>query len=159
PFKSGTGFWSRVWGGVTNVAGNAWSGLKNGVKKFTSMLKFITNAVAHPVKTLNSKMNLSTKGLDAVYKDFGTGFFKKTTGQAKKCWKTLWSMASEASNAGADGGMKGDDYRYKSRGKDSGADPWGYFFRECVSFVASRLANSGVSASKFSHLGNGRDWV
>ena len=68
-------------------------------------------------------------------------------------------MASEASNAGADGGMKGDDYRYKSRGKDSGADPWGYFFRECVSFVASRLANSGVSASKFSHLGNGRDWV
>lgn len=159
PFKSGTGFWSRVWGGVTNVAGNAWDGLKNGVKKFTSMLKFITNAVAHPVKTLNGKLNLNTKGLDAVYKDFGSGFFKKTTGQAKKWWKTLWSMASEASNAGADGGMKGDDYRYKSRGKDSGADPWGYFFRECVSFVASRLANSGVSASKFSHLGNGRDWV
>ena len=159
PFKSGTGFWSRVWGGVTNVAGNAWDGLKNGVKKFTSMLKFITNAVAHPVKTLNGKLNLNTKGLDAVYKDFGTGFFKKTTGQAKKWWKTLWSMASEASDSGADGGMKGDDYRYKSRGKDSGADPWGYFFRECVSFVASRLANSGVSASKFSHLGNGRDWV
>ena len=159
PFKSGTGFWSRAWKGVTNVAGNAWDGLKNGVKKFTSMLKFITNAVAHPVKTLNGKLNLNTKGLDAVYKDFGTGFFKKTTGQAKKWWKTLWSMASEASDSGADGGMKGDDYRYKSRGKDSGADPWGYFFRECVSFVASRLANSGVSASKFSHLGNGRDWV
>ena len=159
PFKSGTGFWSRAWKGVTNVAGNAWDGLKNGVKKFTSMLKFITNAVAHPVKTLNGKLNLNTKGLDAVYKDFGTGFFKKTTGQAKKWWKTLWSMASEASDSGANGGMKGDDYRYKSRGKDSGADPWGYFFRECVSFVASRLANSGVSASKFSHLGNGRDWV
>lgn len=160
PFKSGTGFWSRVWGGVTNVAGNAWSGLKNGVKKFTSMLKFITNAVAHPVKTLNGKLNLNTKGLDAVYKDFGTGFFKKTTGQAKKWWKTLWSMASEASNAGADGGMKGDDYKYKNRVPDSmPPDEWGYFIRECVSFVANRLANSGVPASKFSHLGDGRNWV
>lgn len=160
PFKSGTGFWSRVWGGVTNVAGNAWSGLKNGVKKFTSMLKFITNAVAHPVKTLNGKLNLNTKGLDAVYKDFGTGFFKKTTGQAKKWWKTLWSMASEASDSGADGGMKGDDYKYKHRAPDSyPPDEWGYFIRECVSFVANRLANSGVPASKFSHLGDGRNWV
>lgn len=160
PFKSGTGFWSRVWGGVTNVAGNAWSGLKNGVKKFTSMLKFITNAVAHPVKTLNSKMNLSTKGLDAVYKDIGGGLFKNTKGQAKKWWKTLWSMASESSSAGADGGMKGDDYRWKNRVADSGnGDPFGYFFKECVSFVASRLANSGVSPSKFSHLGSGYQWV
>ena len=160
PFKSGTGFWSRVWGGVTNVAGNAWDGLKNGVKKFTSMLKFITNAVAHPVKTLNGKLNLNTKGLDAVYKDFGTGFFKKTTGQAKKWWKTLWSMASEASNAGADGGMKGDDYKYKNRVADSmPPDEWGYYIKECVSFVANRLANLGVPAGKFSHLGNGSDWV
>lgn len=160
PFKSGTGFWSRAWKGVTNVAGNAWDGLKNGVKKFTSMLKFITNAVAHPVKTLNGKLNLNTKGLDAVYKDFGTGFFKKTTGQAKKWWKTLWSMASEASNAGADGGMKGDDYQYKNRVADSmPPDKWGYFIKECVSFVASRLANSGVPAHKFSHLGNGSEWV
>ena len=160
PFKSGTGFWSRVWGGVTNVAGNAWSGLKNGVKKFTSMLKFITNAVAHPVKTLNGKLNLNTKGLDAVYKDFGGGFFKKTTGQAKKWWKTLWSMASESSNAGADGGMKGDDYKYKNRVADSmPPDEWGYYIKECVSFVANRLANLGVPASKFSYLGNGMDWV
>ena len=161
-FASGTGFWSRVWGGVTNVAGNAWDGLKNGVKKFTSMLKFITNAVAHPVKTLNSKMSLKTSGLDSVYKDFGGAFFGKVKGQAKNWWKTLWNMASDASNAGADGGMKGDDYRFKNKKKDEGmpgGDPWGYFFRECVSFIASRLANSGVPASKFSHLGNGRDWV
>ena len=161
-FASGTGFWSRVWGGVTNVAGNAWDGLKNGVKKFTSMLKFITNAVAHPVKTLEGKMSLKTAGLDSVYKDFGGAFFGKVKGQAKNWWKTLWNMASDASNAGADGGMKGDDYRFKNKKKDEGmpgGDPWGYFFRECVSFIASRLANSGVPASKFSHLGNGRDWV
>lgn len=159
-FAGGTGFWSRLWGGVTNVAGNAWDGLKNGVKKFTSMLSFITNAVAHPVKTLEGKMGLKTDSLDAVYKDFGGSFFKKVKGQAKDWWKTLWNMASDSSEAGADGGMKGDDYRFKDRAPDSGnGDPWGYFFKECVSFVASRLANLGVPAGKFSHLGNGRDWV
>ena len=159
-FASGTGFWSRAWKGVTNVAGNAWDGLKNGVKKFTSMLKFITNAVAHPVKTLEGKMSLKTNGLDSVYKDFGGAFFGKVKGQAKNWWKTLWSMASDASNAGADGGMKGDDYKYKHRAPDSyPPSEWGYFIKECVDFVASRLANSGVPASKFSHLGNGMDWV
>ncbi|KAA8439159.1 CHAP domain-containing protein [Weissella paramesenteroides] len=158
-FASGTGFWSRLWGGVTDVAGNAWSGLKNGVAKFTKMLEFITNAVAHPVKTLESKLSLKTAGLDSVYKDFGGAFFSKVKGQAKDWWSTLWNMANDASSAGADGGMKGDDYRYKGKVADSGADPWGYFFKECVSFVASRLANLGVSTAKFSHLGNGMDWV
>ena len=159
-FANGTGFWSRLWGGVTDVAGNAWSGLKNGVKKFTEMFKFITNAVAHPVKTLESKLSLKTAGLDSVYKDFGGAFFGKVKGQAKDWWKTLWNMASDASNAGADGGMKGDDYKYKNRVADSmPPDEWGYFIKECVSFVANRLANSGVPASKFSHLGNGMDWV
>ncbi|MFL2019439.1 aggregation-promoting factor C-terminal-like domain-containing protein [Weissella hellenica] len=159
-FASGTGFWSRLWGGVTNVAGNAWSGLKNGVKKFTEMFKFITNAVAHPVKTLQDKFNPSAKGLAGMFDSFGTAMFKKPKSQAKNWWKTLWSMANDASSAGADGGMKGDDYRFKNRVADSGnGDPWGYFFKECVSFIASRLANSGVPASKFSHLGNGMDWV
>ena len=160
PFASGTGFWSRAWNGITNVAGNAWDGLKNGVKKFTKMLGFITNAVAHPVKTLEGKFNPKASSLDAVYKDLGSGLFKKTKNQAKGWWKTLWSMADEASNSGASAGMKGDDYRYKNRVADSGnGDPWGYFFKECVSFVASRLANMGVPASKFSHLGNGSQWT
>lgn len=159
-FASGTGFWNRIWGGVTNVAGNAWGGLKNCVKKFTEMFKFITNAVAHPVKTLESKLNLKTAGLDSVYKDFGGAFFGKVKGQAKDWWKTLWSMASDASNAGADGGMKGDDYKYKNRVADSNPpSEWGYFIKECTDFIASRLANSGVSTAKFSHLGNGMDWV
>ena len=58
-----------------------------------------------------------------------------------------------------DRGAKGDDYRFKDKAKDAGADPWGYFYRECVSFVASRLANLGVKPSLFSHLGNGNQWI
>ena len=159
-FASGTGFWSRLWGGVTDVAGNAWSGLKNGVAKFTKMFEFITNAVAHPVKTLEGKMSLNTSGLDSVYKDFGGAFFGKVKGQAKDWWSTLWNMANDASSSGADGGMKGDDYKYKNRAPDSNPpDEWGYFIKECVSFVANRLSNMGVSANLFSHLGNGSDWV
>lgn len=56
-------------------------------------------------------------------------------------------------------GAKGDDYRFKDKAKDAGADPWGYYFRECVSFVASRLANLGVNQSLFSHLGDGNQWI
>jgi SLT domain-containing protein/phage-related protein len=162
PFKSGTGFWSGVFGGVTKVAGNVWNGMKNGVKKFTEMFKFITNAVAHPVKTLQDKFNPSAKGLAGMFDSFGTAMFKKPKSQAKNWWKTLWSMANDASAVGASAGNLGDDYQFKNKAKDEGmpsGDPWGYFFRECVSFVASRLSNLGVSASKFSFLGNGRDWV
>ena len=69
-------------------------------------------------------------------------------------------MASSSMDEGTTAmGAKGDDYRFKDRAKDSGADPWGYYFRECVSFVASRLANLGVNPSLFSHLGDGRKWV
>ena len=159
-FKSGTGFWSGVFDKVTNVAGNAWNGLKNGVKKFTEMFKFITGAVAHPVKTLEGKFNPNADGLAGFFDSFGNSMFKKPKSQAKGWWKTLWSMASEASSSGASAGNKGDDYRFKNRVADSGnGDPWGYFFKECVSFVASRLANMGVPASKFSHLGNGSQWT
>lgn len=162
-FAGGTGFWSHIKGfagDVGHIAGNAWNGLKNGVKKFTEMFKFITNAVAHPVKTMEGVFNPKAKGLPGIFTDIGSGFFKNAKKQAQGWWKTLWSMADESSNSGASAGMKGDDYRYKNRVADSGnGDPWGYFFKECVSFVASRLANLGVPASKFSHLGNGRDWV
>ncbi|WP_404975664.1 hypothetical protein NBT14_04175 [Weissella paramesenteroides] len=77
-FANGTGFWknlvSGVGGTISGIAGKAWDGLKNGVAKFTKMFEFITNAVAHPVKTLEGKMSLNTSGLDSVYKDFGGGF-------------------------------------------------------------------------------------
>ncbi len=69
-------------------------------------------------------------------------------------------MASSSMDEGTVAmGAKGDDYRFKDKAKDAGADPWGYYFRECVSFVASRLANLGVNPSLFSHLGNGNQWV
>ncbi|WP_257229718.1 tape measure protein [Leuconostoc sp. DB-1] len=160
-FSGGTGFWSKLMSGagstISNVAGSLWGGLKNGVEKFTKMFGYITGAVADPAGTLGKVMNLKSGGVSNVMDGLASGAYKKVTNQAKDWWSTLWSMANESSNTG--GGEKGDDYAFKSKSKDSGVDPWGYFYRECVSFVASRLKNMGVSADLFSHLGNGADWV
>lgn len=160
-FAKGTGFWSKLISGagstISNVAGSIWGGLKNGVEKFTKMFSYITGAVADPAGTLGKVLNLKSGGVSSVMDGLASGAFKKVTSTAKDWWSTLWSMANESSNTGS--GEKGDDYAFKSKSKDSGVDPWGYFYRECVSFVASRLKNMGVSADLFSHLGNGADWV
>ena len=165
-FAKGTGFFGNLWKGITNfggsvakVAGNVWDGLKNGIEKFAKMLSFIGEAVLNPTKTLEKKFNPSSKGMAGMFDNFGSMLFKSATNGAKTWWKELWSMAKSASNEGGVAmGAVGDDYRFKNRIADSGADPWGYFFKECVSFVASRLANLGVNPSLFSGLGNGNQW-
>lgn len=159
PFAKGTGFWPKVWNTATNVAGSVWDGLKDGVDKFTKMLSFITDAVAHPVDTLAKKFNPNSDKLDGMFKHLGNALYKKPIENAKDWWKELWSMANEKASPDIQAGAIGDDYQFKDRAADSGADPWGYFFKECVSFVASRLANQGVNPSLFSHLGNGNMWL
>ena len=159
PFAKGTGFWSKVWNTATNVAGSVWDGLKDGVDKFTKMLSFITDAVAHPVDTLAKKFNPNSDKLDGMFKHLGNALYKKPVENAKNWWKELWSMANEKASPEVQAGAIGDDYQFKDRAADSGADPWGYYFKECVSFVASRLANQGVNPSLFSHLGNGNMWL
>ena len=158
-FAKGTGFWSKIWNTATNVAGSAWNGLKDGVDKFTKMLSFITDTVAHPIDTLAKKFNPNSDGLDGMFKHLGNALYKKPVENAKNWWKELWSMASEKASPEVQAGAIGDDYQFKDRAADSGADPWGYFFKECVSFVASRLSNQGVNPSLFSHLGNGNMWL
>lgn len=159
PFAKGTGFWSKAWNTATNVAGSVWDGLKDGVDKFTKMLSFITDAVAHPIDTLAKKFNPNSDKLDGMFKHLGNALYKKPVENAKNWWKELWNMANEKASPDIQAGAIGDDYQFKDRAADSGADPWGYFFKECVSFVASRLANQGVNPSLFSHLGNGNMWL
>ncbi len=160
PFASGTGFWSKLWDSTTSIAGNAWDGIKDTAKKFTEMLGFIGGAIKDPAGTLAKKFNPNANKLDGAFNPLGNALFKTPKTQAKGWWSELWNMAQSATDSGG-GSMSaiGDDYRFKQMAKDSGADPWGYFYRECVSFVASRLANEGVKPSLFSHLGNGSDWV
>ena len=159
PFAKGTGFWSKVWNTATDVAGSVWDGLKDGVDKFTKMLSFITDAVAHPIETLAKKFNPKSDNLDGMFKHLGNALYKKPVENAKDWWKELWSMANEKASPEVQAGAIGDDYQFKDRAADSGVDPWGYYFKECVSFVASRLANQGVNPNLFSGLGNGNMWL
>ena len=159
-YAKGTGFWSRIWDTTTNVAGSVWNGLKNGVDKFKKMIEFVGSAIKDPVGTLAKKFSPNADKLAAMFNPLGNALYKKPVGEAKNWWKELWSMANASMDEGTVAiGAKGDDYRFKDKAKDAGVDPWGYYFRECVSFIASRLANLGVNPSLFSHLGNGNQWV
>lgn len=159
-YAKGTGFWSRIWDTTTNVAGSVWNGLKNGVDKFKKMIEFVGSAIKDPVGTLAKKFSPNADKLAALFNPLGNALYKKPVGEAKSWWKELWSMANASMDEGTVAiGAKGDDYRLKDKAKDAGVDPWGYYYRECVSFIASRLANLGVNPSLFSHLGNGNQWV
>lgn len=159
-FAKGTGFWSKIWDTATNVAGSVWDTMKNGVDKFMKMIEFITDTVKDPVGSLAKKFSPNADKLAGMFNPLGNALYKKPVEEAKNWWKELWSMANASMDEGTVAmGAKGDDYRFKDKAKDAGADPWGYFYRECVSFVASRLANLGVKPSLFSHLGNGNQWI
>lgn len=159
-FAKGTGFWSKIWDTATNVAGSVWDTMKNGVDKFMKMIEFVTDVVKDPVGSLAKKFSPNADKLAGMFNPLGNALYKKPIEEAKNWWKELWSMANASMDEGTVAmGAKGDDYRFKDKAKDAGADPWGYFYRECVSFVASRLANLGVKPSLFSHLGNGNQWM
>lgn len=159
-FAKGTGFWSKIWDTATNVAGSVWDTMKSGVDKFMKMIEFVTDVVKDPVGSLAKKFSPNADKLAGMFNPLGNALYKKPVEEAKNWWKELWSMANASMDEGtAAMGAKGDDYRFKDKAKDAGADPWGYFYRECVSFVASRLANLGVKPSLFSHLGNGNQWI
>lgn len=159
-YAKGTGFWSKIWDTTTNIAGSVWNGMKNGVDKFKKMIDFVRSAITDPVGTLAKTFSPNADKLGAMFTPLGNALYKKPVGEAKSWWKELWSMANASMDEGTVAiGAKGDDYRFKDKAKDSGVDPWGYYYRECVSFIASRLANLGVNPSLFSHLGDGRQWV
>lgn len=159
-YAKGTGFWSSIWDTTTNVAGSVWDAMKDGVDKFMKMIEFIGDAIKDPVGTLAKKFNPKADKLHGMFNPLGNALYKKPVEEAKNWWKELWSMANASMDEGSVAmGAKGDDYRFKDKAKDAGADPWGYYFRECVSFVASRLANLGVNPSLFSHLGDGNQWI
>ena len=159
-YAKGTGFWSKVWDTTTNIAGSVWNGMKNGVDKFKKMIDFVRSAIKDPVGTLAKKFSPNADKLGAMFTPLGNALYKKPVGEAKNWWKELWSMANASMDEGTVAiGAKGDDYRFKDKAKDAGVDPWGYYYRECVSFIASRLANLGVNPSLFSYLGDGRQWV
>lgn len=171
-YAEGTGFFGSVWNSISSLLGKndssySWFGKKvtaeENSKEKDAMRDFIKNSAGDKAKqNFHKEMKFSINSFKGLFKDLAKGLFKNPDDQGQKHWKTMWTMAEEAMSEAIGSvamGAVGDDYRYKHMAKDSGADPWGYFFRECVSFVASRLANLGVNPALFSFLGNGNQWI
>lgn len=171
-YADGTGFFGSIWNSVSSLLGknnnsHSWFGKKitaeDDSPEKEKMRDFIKKSAGdNAKKNFHAEMKFSTDSFKGLFKSLAAGLFKNPDNQGQKHWKTMWTMAEEAMSEAVDSvamGAVGDDYRYKHMAKDSGADPWGYFFRECVSFVASRLANLGVNPALFSFLGNGNQWV
>lgn len=161
-FADGTNDW---FGGLKNFFGDAAEDIGDMMKKATGKAAAFFNIVKNPVGYIKDKIfSPVTEGISATkgpaIKALGNAFNsdgKGVQGNQNKWWKELWNMMKDTLSGGGKGGF-GDDYLFKGHAKDDGADPWGYFFRECVSFVASRLKNEGVNPKLFTGLGNGSDW-
>ena len=164
-FANGTGGW---FGGVKSFFGDVADDISDAISSATGKAKDFLNIAMHHVKYIEDKIfNPMTKGFGGLsgkaFSSLGSavGGSKGVKGQQSNWWHELWKMLKDTMSGSGGGGL-GDDYRFKNKKKDEGmpgGDPWGYFFRECVSFVASRLANVGVKPSLFTGLGNGSDWI
>ena len=164
-FANGTGGW---FGSVKSFFGDVADDISDAISSATGKAKDFLNIAMHPVKYIEDKVfspmtkgisNLSGKAISSL--GSAVGGSKGVKGQQSNWWHELWKMLKDTMSGSGGGGL-GDDYRFKNKKKDEGmpgGDPWGYFFRECVSFVASRLANVGVKPSLFTGLGNGSDWI
>ncbi|WP_137604538.1 tape measure protein, partial [Weissella thailandensis] len=165
-FANGTGGW---FGGVKSFFGDVADDISDAISSATGKAKDFLNIAMHPVKYIEDKVfNPMTKGFGGLsgkaFSSLGSavGGSKGVKGQQSNWWHELWKMLKDTMSGAGGGGGLGDDYRFKNKSKDEGmpsGDPWGYFFRECVSFVASRLANVGVKPSLFTGLGNGSNWT
>lgn len=164
-FANGTGGW---FGSVKSFFGDVADDISDAISSATGKAKDFLNIAMHPVKYIEDKVfspmtkgisNLSGKAISSLGSAVGGN--KGVKGQQSNWWHELWNMLKDTMSGSGGGGL-GDDYRFKNKRKDEGmpsGDPWGYFFRECVSFVASRLANVGVKPSLFTGLGNGSNWT
>lgn len=164
-FANGTNDW---FGDVKHFFGDVAGDIGDAISSATGKAKDFLEIAMHPVKYIEDKIfNPMTKGIGnlagSAISSLGSaiGGNNGVKGQQNNWWHELWNMLKDTMSGSGGGGL-GDDYRFKNKSKDEGApsgDPWGYFFRECVSFVASRLANVGVNPSLFTGLGNGSNWT
>lgn len=164
-FANGTNDW---FGDVKHFFGDVAGDIGDAISSATGKAKDFLGIAMHPVKYIEDKIfSPMTKGIGnlagSAISSLGSavGGNNGVKGQQNNWWHELWNMLKDTMTGSGGGGL-GDDYRFKNKSKDEGmpsGDPWGYFFRECVSFVASRLSNVGVKPSLFTGLGNGSNWT
>ena len=66
--------------------------------------------------------------------------------------------AAGNSNVNIPAGILGGDYPFTKGPLDYGVDPWGLYYRECVSYAAWKVASTGRFVPHFGGRGNANEW-
>ena len=66
--------------------------------------------------------------------------------------------AAGNSNVNIPPGILGGDYPFTKGPLDYGVDPWGLYYRECVSYAAWKVASTGRFVPHFGGRGNANEW-
>ncbi|WP_439424824.1 tape measure protein [Oenococcus alcoholitolerans] len=148
-YASGTdslgSFMSSISKGAINIWDNVSSAAQDALSKITNPVKTLTG-IADKVFNINST-------------DSGSVSHDAAHGMVKTGIDAIGNFIQKLINSMSSGSVElldTDHYDFKAMGADSGADPWGYFYKECVSYVADMLSKAG--AHGFSHLGNAIQW-
>ncbi|WP_099045129.1 NlpC/P60 family protein [Leuconostoc citreum] len=156
PYAKGTGLFGDIWNGikgagswVAKTASNVWDGAKEGAEKFTKMIGYITDAIAHPIKTLEDKFNPKTDNFGKLFDGMGEGIFGKAKDTAKDWWSSLWNMAKGAGEGGSSSELLNNAEKF-GNGKPyvwgaAGADSF-----DCSGLVEYTLAQMGKAFPKYS---------
>ncbi|KAA8369795.1 phage tail tape measure protein [Leuconostoc carnosum] len=140
-FAKGTGFFSNVWDSI-----------KDSTKRFTEMFSFITDAVSHPVKSMEKVFNPKrTKDNGSLFNALEDNVADKPVKkQAQTWWSTLWGMAKDSADDGGSTSAllsqmiksgKGKPYVWGAAGPDS---------FDCSGLVQYALSQMGKSFPKYS---------
>ncbi len=161
--NSGVAWAGKAFSGGKSFVSDILDDIKEMVKDFTGGLKSAWTFVQDPKKAFSNAVAPIAGG--------ASSFAESTVKMGRKQVDNFGgAWMGEVANAvkdvfgggGSGSGGSGDDYPSKLKVPGAmdimQADPWGYYVRQCVSFVASRLKNVGNSTSLFSGLGNGSQW-
>ena len=159
-FASGTGLFSYLFDQAQSMSVPSFNSKTDDGKE--KMADYINKASEESKENFSKLFNPVVNSFGGFFKEFQHAIAKPVDSEGHSWYKALFDMAKEKlGSISAKAGMIGDDYpgNLKAGAVWSSSDPWGYFVKECVSFVASRLNNLGVNPSLFSHLGNGNNWI
>ncbi len=117
------------------------------------------NALMASRQAEQNRLLAETEGSEAKYNDMVRNLDRAIAENQRQ----LDSLRAMASSAGiAAGTSHTTAYPYKNETNFYAADPWGYYKRQCVSYVAWHLAadnaSRGAGNTGFAYLGHARNW-
>lgn len=132
-FASGTGFFSKLWKGITST-----------VSSVTDKVKTLSSVITNPTKVFNGMFKDATSG-SGVMADITGGISKAVTNQAKTWFNTLIDMFSNSAGSGS--GSLSDVINYAKKEFGDAKYVFGSLKKtalDCSGMVKLALAHFGI---------------